>query len=452
VRTSLVLLSGLFLLALTGGCRCGSEPLRIHFGPLQPGETRLPDQDLNTRTGTLIYPLNVQSDTDRPVTLQAKLADGATEGIEVSIDENRPILPSGRESIRVVLALPMRAGPFVADIVLFSDDLPGWTRTYELRGTKTDAPLEGRRLDVEPNGVDLGAIRPGSVNAFSFQLVATGDEAVTLEEIRIDPGSGIRIPNLAGDERIEPGATLRVEGTFRCPEAVGSDVFARVQIRSNAENGPVRNFDLRAKRHRAYELIPPRMPALRTYPHQARSLSVEVRASGDPFAIDRVASLEPYFELAEPLPTEPARSVTLKLKLRKGAPTSIEAATGTLRIYLVSGTLLEWPYRVTVLPSIFAQPNRVDFGTVEERRLASESIEREVQIVSLPGRGYEVTDARSENNLFGVRKEHKRNLPWRIVVTLPAGAKRGIYRDRILIDTDDEEVPRIVIPASAVVR
>jgi len=442
----------ILLLALLGGCRCESEPLHIRFGDLEPGETRLPEQDLNTRTGTLIYPLNIQSETDRPVTLQARLAEGSTEGIEVQIDENRPVLPGGRESIRIVLALPMRAGPFAADIVLFSDDLPGWSRTYELRGTKTDAPLEGRRLDLEPGGVDLGAVRPGVATPFSFRLVSTGDEAVTLEEIRIDPGAGVRIPGVAGDERIEPGSSLLVEGTFVCPEAPGAEVSARVQIHSNAENGPVRNFDLRARRLRDFELVPPRMPALRTYPHQARTIAVEVRAAGEPFVIERVASLEPYFELAEPLATEAAKSVALKLKLRAEAPASIEPVAGAIRIYLDSGTLLEWPYRITVLPSIYAQPDRVDFGTVDARALATAPVEQEVQIVSLPGREYEITGARSENTMFEVRKEHRRSLPWRIVVTLPAGSRRGIYRDRILIDTDDKEVPHIVIRASAVVR
>lgn len=442
----------LILLALLGGCRCESEPLRIRFGTLEPGETRLPDQDLNTRTGTLIYPVNVKSETDRPVLLQARLAEGATEGIEISVDENRAVLPGGRESIRVVLSLPMRAGEFSADIVLFSDDLPGWSRTYRLRGKKTDAPLEGRRLDLEPGGVDLGAMAPGSEKEFSFRIVASGDQAVTLEEIRIEPESGVRLAAVESNARIQPGSSLTVAGKFRCPEAPGTDVFARIQVRSDAENGAVRNFDLRAKRQRPYELAPPRMPPMRTYPHQARAFAVEIRASGEPFTVERLASLEPYFELAEPLATEPARSVTLRLRLRKDAPVSTEPASGTLRIYLASGTMLEWPFQVTVLPSVYAQPGRVDFGTVDAGRLATTAIEREVQIVALPGRRQEVTDARSENGLFGVRKEHRSNLPWRVVVTLPAGAKRGIYRDRILIDTNDPDVPRIIVRASAVVR
>jgi len=439
------------LLGLAGGCRCESEPLSIRLGPLEPGESRLPDQDLNTRTVSLRYELDVRSRTDKPVTLQASLGDESTNGLTVTIDPNRSILPEGRESLSVILALPEREGPFRAEIVLSSDDLPGWSRTYELRGTKTDRPLEGRRLRLEPGrGIDLGAMRPGESQPFSFRLAAEGTEAVTLEQVLVERESGVRVDGVRGDERIEPGASLEVKGVFRCPEGPEPRAGARVQIRSNAKNAPVLTFHVSARRERDFELHPPRMPPLRTYPNQSRAYAVEVRAAQEDFVVENVTGLEPYFELGGPLPDEPARSVKVTIRLKPGAPTSVQAHTGSARFHLSTGARLAWPYQVTVLPSIHAQPPRVAFGTVTVAELPEQRV---VQIVSLPGRDFEVTGAYAENGRFVVTTEHMRNMPWRVVVTLPVGKKRGdIVNDRIIIETSDEQVPKLYVDASAVVK
>ena len=105
----------------------------------------------------------------------------------------------------------------------------------------------------------------------------------------------------------------------------------------------------------------------------------------------------------------------------------------------------------TVLPAVFAQPSRLDFRTVDASRLL-QPLEREIQIVALPGIEFKVTSVQAQNGLFLVRSEKRANLPWRIIASLPAGAKPGIYRDRILIETDAKQAPRLVVKVSAVVK
>jgi hypothetical protein len=76
-----------------------------------------------------------------------------------------------------------------------------------------------------------------------------------------------------------------------------------------------------------------------------------------------------------------------------------------------------------------------------------------VQVSALPGRPLEVTAVRAERGYFHVRVEdHMTGLPWEVIVTLPALADEGIYRDQIEIETSDPDVPKISIPVRANVR
>ncbi|MHC4450238.1 MAG: hypothetical protein ACYS0E_08895 [Planctomycetota bacterium] len=447
----------LALLVILGGCRCesdaDSDPLQIFVGPLEHGQTKLPFQgDLDRRTVSLRYVVRVHSQTDRTVNLKLDLADGATEGLQAKLTNSRPILPGGAETFRVAFGLPMRNGPFQADFVLTSPELPEWSIRYELRGVKVDAPDAGRYIRAEPSGIDLGSVRPGEKKSFAFKLMAVGTEAIKLSDVRYGEKSGIDISDLGGDERIEPGEMLLVQGTIVCPEKPGEMFTERIEIHSDAVNAPVRLIGLRGRLLRDHELFPPSLPLRRIYPHMAREYPLEIRAAKDAFTVERVASLDPYFELVGELPGTAAKTQKLTFTLRKDAPTSPHPVQGTIRIYLApSGTLVEWPYRITVLPSLYAQPSRLDFQTVDAARLLK-PLEREIQIVSLPDLKFEVTGVQSENGLFLVRKEHRANLPWRVVVTLPAGSAKGIYRDRIRIDTTAKQAPRLFVKVSAVVK
>ncbi|MHC4938830.1 MAG: hypothetical protein ACYTHK_07675 [Planctomycetota bacterium] len=449
----IVILVVVGVLIATRGCDSGNDPLEIFVGPLDHGETTLPFQaDLDRRTVSLRYVLKVRSLTDKAVTLKLALAEGATKGVSARLTNNRIILPGGTETFSVMLGLPNIVGPFQADFVFTSDDLPDWSLRYELRGVKAEVPDTGRYIAAEPTGIDLGTVRPGEKKKFAFKLRATGTEAVTLSDVRFGKESGIDIPDLGGDERIEPGQMLLVQGTIVCRAKPGEVFTERIEIYSDATNAPVRTIGLRGRLLRDHELFPPSLPLRRVYPHMAQDYSVEVRAAKGEFTVARVASLEPFFELVGELSKTPAATQQLTFRLRGDAPTSPHPVTGAIRIYVdPSGSMLEWPYRVTVLPSVYAQPAQVDFQTVSAARLVK-PMEREIQLVALPGLEFEVTSVQAEGGLFLLRKERRAGLPWKIIVTLPAGSKRGIYRDRILIETTAQQAPRMYVKVSAVVK
>ena len=126
---------------------------------------------------------------------------------------------------------------------------------------------------------------------------------------------------------------------------------------------------------------------------------------------------------------------------------------GALRISIEPALVtLKWPYALRVLPPVNAQPDKIDFGTVSHEAL-NKAIERSVQVVALPGRKFEVTGAKSQQGHVHVRMaDHVVGTPWQVIVALPALADRGVYRDQVLIETNDPDVPKILIPVRAVVR
>ena len=47
---------------------------------------------------------------------------------------------------------------------------------------------------------------------------------------------------------------------------------------------------------------------------------------------------------------------------------------------------------------------------------------------------------------------HAPGLPWRIFVSIPRHTRVGLLQDKIVIETDDPDVPKILVPVKAVIR
>jgi len=446
-----------------------SQPLSIEVAQLPKGTKVLDIGEIGPRTSSLQYNLVVVSRTSETVNLKVRLAPGSSEGLAAHLVLQKPIRPAGRETIRLVLSPPPsvgaeragpgsfrgQLGPFRATIVLYADELPGWTHEYEFKGTVVDTPLSGNYLELRPAGIDLGAMRLGETRKFEFELVNIGDAEINVSEFRIPNRAAIKLFSADDSATIKPGETLKVEGEARI---VGQDkrFEARIVVVSDAVNAKLRWLVVQATIVGDYELLPERLPARSAYAQQAPRYTLKVKAAKGiaPFVVSTpLKGLDPLFELSTPLSTEPAAEQTIELRLRPDAPTGVGVMQGAIGITLEpSGVTLNWPYQLRVLPPLFPQPQRIDFGTVSRSGL-NKALEKSVQIVALPGRPFRLTGVRTERRYFQTRiAEHGAGMPWEIIVALPALADKGVYRDKILIETSDPDVPKIVVPVRANVR
>lgn len=400
------------------------------------------------------YVLHVESRNDKTVHLKLELLPDSTKGITAKLALVKPIMPTAHETVRLVVGMPPTTGPFRARIKLYSDELPGWSDIFTVSGNMVDEPIPGRRLELRPAGVDLGKVRVGEVKDFEFRLGSYGDKDITVFELRVRNDAKIQFDGDRGARTIPAGGEITIKGRVRITSAK-THFEARIDIHSDAANARVRTVTIAGEIQRDYTLSPPNLPASSTYAHQQQLYSVQISAAEGiaPFTIAKVAGLDPLFELVAPPRKTAAARQTLTLRLRKGAPTDPKPVRGKVRIELApSGIQVEWPYRLRVLPPIYAQPAQVDFGRLVGAKMMK-AREVTIQVAALPGRTFEVKSAKSQRGLFGVRiAERKAGMPWQIVVTLDALPAKGTYRDHAVIETTDEQVPKLLIPIRAFVR
>jgi hypothetical protein len=430
-----------------------AEPLIIEVERFPKGTRELDVGEQSTRDRAVIYNLTIESRTEKTVNLKVRVEEGATPGIGARIGLNKPIRPASRELVRLAIGTPGRVGSFHATITLYSDELPGWSHSYKFKGSAIEKPLPGNYMEVRPPSIDLGVVRVGDQREFTVTLVNIGDAPVEIKDVRIPPGSDIEITTALAGATLGPGATMKVEGRVRIA-GQGERFAATFSIVSDAVNAKVRRVRLFGVIGRDYDISPATMPVKSAYPSRNREYTVKISAAEGvaPFRVGKLTGLEPLFELAKPLSEEIAAKHSITLRLKRDAPTDVRPLEGAVRIPIQpAGVTLEWPYRIRVLPAIYAQPAEVNFGKVAQGALDKDR-DVEVQIVALPGREFTVKAASAQQKRFRARvMPHNSAMPWQVVVTLPANSPTGIYRDQIVIELDDPEVKRIVVPVRAAV-
>jgi hypothetical protein len=430
---------------------CGSEPLVITI-PTKPGATHLEmPEALPLRRYE--YKLEVLNNVRKQIRLEVRLEEPAPPGVVARLSGTTTVPRQATAWPWLVVVVPEAPGPFQGVLSITSPDLEGWALRYTFGGEVVDRPREGRHIRVRL-GSPLGTMVPGEEKAFAIALQSSGSEDVTITDWAPSDPEIVRIQRLAEPVGVRSGGELQLVGVIVAPRAAGP-FEAGVRIRSDAQSHQGGVIDLRFAGTVVpdYAPYPPRAVETAAYPAAQTEFKVKIVArEGVPaFTVAEASGHERYFEVVSLGTAEPAREQLVRLKLRRAAPTDVlQPADWKVRFRLLpSDVEVVWPVRLFLYPPIHATPREVSFGTVAQ----GAGREAEIILSALAQRAFRVTGARSEGRRVRVTvPEHAPGTTWRVLVSLPEGLGPGVVEDRVVVETDDPDVPQLIVPVRADIR
>ena len=110
-----------------------------------------------------------------------------------------------------------------------------------------------------------------------------------------------------------------------------------------------------------------------------------------------------------------------------------------------SGYVVRWPVTIRIVAGILAQPNKLTFGKIRPNQEPT----KELTLHSLLRRSFTVTSADSAKGKFTVKAVRTPSGSWRLLVTPVPNLPPGFSSDRIVIETDDPDTPRLIVEVFA---
>jgi hypothetical protein len=439
-----VILAALLLAA------CGEEPLLVTI-PRRPGTTHL---DMSgSKAGTRWeYRLEVTSRVRKQVRLEARLEEPFPEGMAVRVADGT-IPREGTAWPWLILVAPPVEGPFRGAVMVTSPDVPDWSLRYTFEGEVVPGGLVGKHLSARPAGMNLGMLRPGEERTFAVALGNIGSEPVTIRGWSAEDAERVRMPRSGDPVTVTPGGEFQLPATVVAPRAAGP-FETRVRVDSDAASHPKGLFlQFRGEVVPDYAPNPPRAVERTAFPAEGREFKVAIRARDEvaPFTVAGAAGHERYFEVLSLGTPEPAREQIVTFRLRRDAPTDPDRdAEWQVRLRLEPGGVeVAWPVKIRLNPPIHAQPTSLDFGKVPQGAGKA----AEISLTAYANRAFRVTGASAERRQVQVTlPDHAPGTSWRVVVSLPKGLAKGMIDDRVVIDTDDPDVPQLIVPVRGEVR
>ncbi len=431
---------------------CGGDPLVVTI-PTKPGATFLEmPEALPLRRYQ--YQLEVKNRAGKQVQLEARLEEPAPPGVVARLGGTTSVPREGTGYPWLIVIVPEKPGPFQGAVVITSPDVEGWVLRYTFGGEVVDRPREGRNITARPPGISLGTLVPGEEKAFAVALASFGSEDVTIEEWTPSDPAVVRLPKLGDPAVVKTGGEFQLVGAVVAPRVAGP-FEATVRVRSDAQNHKGGVFDIRFAGVVLpdYAPYPPRAVETAAYPVEQTEFKVRIvaREGIAPFRIAEAKGHERYFDVVSLGTPEPAREQVVRLKLRRDAPTdAMRPAEWQVR-FRIDPTDVEvaWPLKLFLYPPIHASPREISFGAVPQGMQK----EAEILLTALANRSFRVTDARTEGRRVRVTvPEHAPGTTWRVLVSLPESLPMGVLSDRVVIETDDKDVPQLIVPVKADIR
>jgi len=413
----------------------GSPPAALT--QLDLGEARLKSRHY------MQWNLRVRSLARKSVQLKARLEEPVPSGVRVELTRAEPILGGTTADMRLALWTADEVGSFQGELVLYSDDLPGWSYRYRYSGTVVDRADEGRHLQVSPLGVDVGQSDWGEEHPFQVVLASVGTEAVTIRKWLYESPNRLKLEGVDAPVRIEPGEEWVLKGVLVAPRRSGA-FREGLKIVSDADRSPERLLWFGGKVPANYALLPARLVIPGTYPDKEPRYRVKVTAREGlaPFRVARLSGHERFFEVESLGSPEPSAFRQLELRMRKDAPLGRHEIKVQLHLD-PGGEILEWPIEVRIVGAIQPVPDSINFG----RAKAGTPLSVKIRLVSFSGRPFEVKAVTARHGYFSAEPKRTGG-GWEVEVRPAPNLKlKTPYRDLLEIETDDPDVPRVVVEA-----
>ncbi|MHC4957217.1 MAG: hypothetical protein ACYTGN_02495 [Planctomycetota bacterium] len=442
-----VVLSLAILVAAVAGVvlvtKRGPEPIELLSINRMPQGTRHVDfGDFTVAASALKRKLMFRSNVDHKAAVRVKLEDAQPAGMAAELGDNGELLPRATREISLTIHLKGALGPVSGRLVLYSDEVPGWSYAVTFKGTAIKEELKGKRIGVHPPYVALGFCKPGEKRPFVVTVSNHGSEPLTIREWRYDT-SRVELRELAGGEIVPPGGKLQVGGTASVPDTQGQwstdldilsdDDFKKLKRLRIA--GVVKpEFTLDQPRVRLGNVFPPRQDRFK--------LTVSAAEGVAPFKVVRIENLATHFEVVSLGGDAPAAKQTVELRVSKSAPHGALAAYPLRLIVEPPGREITVRVDAWMRPSVYAQPGRINFGKVKPGAVVRP---RGVHVLSFAGTTVQVKKAAMRHGYFVVKVKQSAGIVPTITVSPTPGLAPNLYRDVLLVETDSTDTPRIEI-------
>ena len=428
------------------------------FFALQQGESGIDVQVLDLPEGSreldvgalspgiaVIYSLRVSSHHKGKVRLRARLEPPHPEGMLVKLSGGTELLPEASTKVKLHIGGLKGFGPIKTRIILDTDDLPGWQHVFDVVGKSVPKEHEGPVAQFDPQGVDLGRLRPGQEAEFDFSIRNIGTEDVIIERWQL-PADQIAIRNSEAGQVIVPQGSLQVDGKAKASAEPG--VFTRrIRITSNDRLRKVRGISVTGTVVPRYAPRPFRYSNMRLV--RAAEPEIEFRIVADegekPFTVKAARDLEPYFKVLSLGGKQPAMSQTVTLKVLPNAPLGNRKLTLHFDLDPEGLPAAACPVHVNIVSNIMAEPRRLVFG----RLRAGTTPQRRVHLTNLLRRDFKVTHAFATAGKFDVEAKRPAGLSWKLIVSPAPGLPPGRLQDVIKVETDDPDTPSLLIDVDA---
>jgi len=447
VAVGVVLLVAVAAVMVMRGLGDEAPPLQVDFVGELHGATRLRMDDSPPRRQWQ-YKLEVKSAVRQPVRLAVEFTEPAPPGMRVTLAGQTLIARQATDYPTLVFVVPEAVGPFEGAARIVSPDVPGWSVTYPFAGNVSETGLKGKRLRPRPAGVDLGPLRPGDRRPFAVKLQSFGDEEVTIRELRTGYPDNVLLPASFAPATVPPAGEVELAGILIAPGKAGP-FEATVEVYSDATNYPrALGVRVRCEVVPDYAPLPPSLERDTEFPALQPEYRVVIRAREgvEPFRIESVSGGEAYLEVISKGGDAPAREQEAVFRLRRDAPANPAEPRQFGVLFRIEPGAKEilWPVRLRLFPPIYASPSSLRWG--------DDLAPREIRLASIPGRSFKVKSAVAQQGRFEVFVQAQPGMVPTILVSVRRGTPAGTVQDHIVIETDDPDVPKIIVPAYAKVR
>jgi hypothetical protein len=304
-----------------------------------------------------------------------------------------------------------------------------------------------------PETFDFGTIGVEEEWQHTFVVENKGSAALEIKDVNLTPPLVVtKMP-----VQVPPGQRGSITVRFETPRDKG-DFRGAVVVNLKGEASEPLVFWVVGKIVRPIEFDP--MPAffVSTQRGQEKSASIEmINHESDPFDIMRVESTSPRFAV-ETETLEPGRRYRLSLTMKGDGPAGRMTDSITVVTSSRAHPFIELRANTNLNERVHAFPDAIDLGSVSAASLrsgvqAAESLSASLMMYQEGGKDFRIVAETDVPflQLSTLQADLKDRYEIRLKL-VPEKLKSGSVNGSIVILTNDQEFPRIIVPVKAVIE